>query len=330
VRCAFITVTDYDFFPGTLATVSSVLEYHPEADVFVIQNDKHPLTGPQAESFQNRGRVRLHPSSSFAGKCRYIGAWELKAYATSDLAGDYDVLIGIDSDCLLCSPLHKEIRRCAKMGAFLGGKDRSMDFDESYSVYGIATPARNTRYMSTSLFFCAITDANRRILRRWAECCNSAIFNGTGPHAGYGDQGVLNALLYSENARGSVKLLNNWLWSQHWVYWDSDIHYFDGRFINRSAHNQRQRAFHCVGRDKFWSRQHSKRVLGPNPQQTWAYVWFLAMFWFGRCRDWPRHLVQHLTPATQHLVTDLVHFLPQVFQAYSRARALWDGRPRLD
>jgi hypothetical protein len=329
VKYAFITVTDSDFFPGTLATVSSVLEFHPEADLYVVQNDKHPLGSSQAACFQNLERVHLLPSSRFAANGRFIGAWELKAYAVSDLAEGYDVIIGIDSDCVLCSPLHDEIRRCADTGGFMGGHDVEQNYDQSYEIYGMVTPGHNPKYMSTSLFFCAVTKINRRILRRWAECCNAAMFNGTGSHPGHGDQGVLNAVLCAENALGTVELLDNWLWSQHWVYWDSDIEYADGCFMNRAAQNQRQRAFHCGGDEKFWSRKHSARVRGRNSKQACAYAWFLAMLWFGRCRERAGNLVQDLTPSNQHLVTDLVNFLPQIFQVYPRARALWEVNPRL-
>ena len=106
VRYAFVTITDWDFFPGTLATVNSVLEFHPLATIFVVHNDKNalgPLLRPPALS--NNPRVRLLPSSAFSHSGRYIAAWELKAYVMADLAesGEYDLLVGIDSwDCLLC------------------------------------------------------------------------------------------------------------------------------------------------------------------------------------------------------------------------------------
>ena len=43
IRLAFVTVTDASFFPGTLATVNSILEFHPEADIYVVSNHKDPL-----------------------------------------------------------------------------------------------------------------------------------------------------------------------------------------------------------------------------------------------------------------------------------------------
>jgi len=325
IRQAFITVTDYDFFPGTLATVASIREFVPEADVFVVQNDRHPLTAPQVACLERNEKVHLLRSSRFDSARRHINAWELKAYAAHDLCEDYDVIAGIDSDCLLCAKVDDVTRQCLVSGGFLGGQDGGgADYDESYRVYGIKTPARNPRYMSTSLYFCAVNDANRGVLRRWAECCSAAIFNATGPHPGHGDQGVLNAVLFAENGAQTVELLDNRLWSQHWVYWDSIIEARGNEFFNRSANGQRQRAFHCGGAEKFWSKEHSDRVLNGNPLQTYPYVWFLAMLWFGSCRDWSVDPYQYLPPASHHLAEDLVHFLPQILQIRPAARCLWN------
>jgi hypothetical protein len=326
IRYAFVTITDHEFFPGTMATVSSILEHHPEAEVFVVINEKRPLTIPQASCLARDARVRLVDSSRFAIEGRYIEAWELKAYAAHDLAEGYDVVVGIDSDCILCSNVQEEIRTCFETGAFLGGQDGDgKTYDDSYAPYGIATPAQNARYMSTSLYFCAVTDSNRCILKRWAECCNFAVFNGRGPYPGHGDQGVLNAVLFAENAGENVQLLENHLWSQHWTYWSTVIDYRDGHFINRSAEDRRQRAFHSSGPDqKFWQKEHVDRVLSTHPFQTYPYAWFLAMLWFGPCRNWSSDPFQYLPARSHHLTCDLVSFLPNILQVYPRARALWD------
>lgn len=325
IRHAFLTVTDSDFFPGTLATVNSVLHFHPEADVFVIQNETRGLTEPQTRLLQTGGRVTLLGSSRFQTEGRHIGAWELKAYAAHDLCGPYDVIVGIDSDCLLCSSVDAEIRRCHSTGGFLGGRDGDgPDYDDAYRVYGIVPPVRNSRYMSASIYFCAVNPVNRGILKRWAECCSAAIFNGCGPHPGHGDQGVLNALLFAHDASATVELLENDLWSQHWVYWDSIIGYENGAFRNWSAGGQTQRSFHCGGAEKFWAPQHRDRVLDGNALQTYPYAWFLAMLWFGPCRWWCDDPFQFVAPASHHLVADIVHFLPQIFQVYPAARRLWN------
>jgi len=322
IRHAFLTVTDHGFFPGTLATVSSILEYHPESEVIVVVNEYQPLNNLQAASLEGDARVRLVGSSRFAIDGRCIGAWELKAYAAHDLAEGYDVLVGIDSDCLLCSNVREEIQTCFETGAFLGGQDSCQAYDASYRIYGISTPAQNARYMSTSLYFCAVTGPNRRILKKWAECCDAAIFNGRGPYPGHGDQGVLNAVLFGETAQG-VKLLENAVWSQHWMYWSSIIGYRDGQFINRSAGDLRQRSFHCGGAEKFWRREHADRVLRTRPSHDYPYAWFLAMLWFGPCRNWSQDPYEYLPAESRHLLSDLVLFLPTIMQIYPAAQSLW-------
>ncbi len=74
---------------------------------------------------------------------------------------------------------------------------------------GIDAPVHIERYMSTSLYLCAVNDDNQAILRRWAECCSSAEFNGRGPYPGHGDQGVLNAVLFAADGSARVQLLDN-------------------------------------------------------------------------------------------------------------------------
>jgi hypothetical protein len=330
-RHAFITVTDYNFFPGTLATVSSVLEHQREADVIVVFNEKNPLSEAQAGSLRRLDRVRLLPSSEFAREGRYINAWELKAYAAHDLAGRYEVIVGIDSDCLLCGDVDDKIVRCTETGGFLGGRDGDgRDYDGTFQVYGFATPAWNPRYMSTSLYFCATTPANRQILKRWADCCSAAEFNGQGPYSGHGDQGVLNAVLFAENATGRVELLDNRLWSQHGVYWQSTIVPRGGTFTNLSADGARQRSFHCGGSEKFWAREHAERVVRERAG-LYPYAWFLAMLWFGRTRNWMLDPASYLPMESRHLLAELVRYLPEIVEVYPPARDRWAelAQPRL-
>jgi hypothetical protein len=325
-RHAFLTVTDHAFFPGTLATVNSVLEFHPGSEIFVVANHKQPLTPAQVECLRRSDRVKLLDSREFYLPGRYINAWELKAYACHDLCGDYDVMIGIDSDLLLCRNVDALIDRCHKSGGFLGGRDGDdVHYDASYAIYGIKTPADNACYMSTSLYFCAVNDRNRRILKRWTECCSAAEFNGTGPHPGYSDQGVLNAVIFAEGQTDSVELLDNRLWSQHWTYWDTIIDRQNGEFVNVSAGGLPQHAFHCGGTDKFWWREHRERVMSDNALQTYPYVWFLAMLWFGRCGNWSVDPCEYLPPEAHHLIEDLVNFFPQIVSVYSSAHARWNA-----
>ena len=328
MTCAFITVTDRSFFAGTVATVNSVIHFHPDTPIYVVHNEKNPLTATQIDQLSAGATVRVLNSEAFNRRDRYINAWELKAHAAADLSADCDVIIGIDSDCVLCSGVDEEINHARAHGSFLGGRDGDgVDYSPDYEVYGMKTPARNSRYMSTSLYFCAATPTNRKILSRWSDCCNAAVFNGRGPYPGHGDQGVLNAVLFAGNRSQNVELLPNELWSQHWVFWDTSLRFEGGRFVNESMGNLPQRAFHCGGAEKFWSREHRDR-LTRTEGRAWPYIWFLALYGFGACR--PRtHSPEPSENA--HLARDLSLFLPQIFNIYPEARVIWDEvRPVAD
>ncbi|MDQ3333310.1 MAG: class I SAM-dependent methyltransferase, partial [Planctomycetota bacterium] len=217
------------------------------------------------------------------------------------------------------------IADCLRTGGFHGGQDGdSAEYDDAYAAYGFSVPARNPRYMSTSLYCCSTSQRNRETLRRWAASCVAAEFNGTGSLPGHGDQGILNAVLYAEGRTSDIHLLDNRLWSQHWAYWDCAIGHEVGRFVNLSAGRQVQRSFHCGGTDKFWLRPHRDRVLSTNSLQAYPFVWFLSMLWFGRCRDWSIDPHDYLPQGTEHLLEDLPAFLPQIMQIRSEARDLWD------
>jgi hypothetical protein len=326
IKYCFVTVTDYAFFPGTVATVNSILYFHPNATIYVVQNDKAPLSTPQAQLLRQSPQVTLVHSKSMDRDDRYINAWELKAYAAHDLCIGYDVIAGIDSDCLLCSPVEEQIVHAYKSGGWLGGKDGGgADYGDDYKVYGMQTPAKNLKYMSTSLYFCAVSAENRQVLARWAECCSKAVFNGQGAYPGHGDQGVLNAVLFTTNKSINVDLLPNELWSQHWVYWTTISDFQNELFINRSAGNERQRAFHCGGGEKYWRKEHRDLVLDDHPLQTYPYVWFLAMLWFGKCRDWAIDPYQYLPTLCHHLVEDLFSFLPQIMTVLPDSRLQWEN-----
>lgn len=328
MKICFFTVTDHAFFPGTLATVNSILQFHDAEglEIVVVEHEARALSDAQRAIVASHDRVRLLGSSTFEKTGRKIGPWELKAYAAADLAAGCDVIIGIDSDCLLCAPVHDQIAQCQVTGGFHGGKDGDgTTYDESYAPYGIAATAHNARYMSTSLFFVATTPPNRRVLDEWALRTNQAIYNNTGPCPGHGDQGVLNAVLFAMQRTADVHLLDNDLWSQHWRYWDTRMDWRAGQFVNLSADRQPQRSFHCGGAEKFWERSHRDRVFADHALQTWPYVWYHAMLWFGRCQDWRLSPRDWLPTTSQHLTEDLVRLLPLIFTAHPEARQRWDG-----
>jgi hypothetical protein len=328
IRYAFVTVTDRAYWVGTLAMVNSILEFHPQAEVVVVENSEVPLTPSQRRILTQRDRVRLIRSPAVAQREWPIGGFELKAYACAALAQPpytYDVLVFIDSDALLCAPVDDLVKRAHQTGTFLGGKDRGpLEYMKAYRVYGITAPCHNEKHMSTSLMFCGLTPRNVATLRRWAACCAKARFNGRGTFPGYSDQGILNAILYAEDKSARVRLLDNRLWSQHWTYWLDRVDFLHGCFVNRSARSRPQRAFHCGGTEKFWSLEHSLKVQDSHPRQVSAYLWFLIMFWFGTLREWSLDPFDYLPPGESHLLRDLANFLPQIIQVHPAVRADWE------
>lgn len=272
----FLIVGDADFFPGVLAAVASVRTFHPHDRILVIDNhlQRRGMTASQHFALQNLNASIL-PASALARRGRKLAAWEIKAYAAEFLADHTQLLVGLDADAVLCTPLHDILGRAWDEEVFLGGRDRCPAYGEEYQIYGIQTPAQNDRYMSTSLYVCRITAKSRKILAKWAECCSGAVFGGTGPFPGHGDQGVLNAILFSQRAENPVALLDNELWSQHHVYWQHPLEARDGRLFNVSRQTW-QRAIHCGGTEKFWRPQHAA-MLGNHPHARANHAWFLQM-----------------------------------------------------
>ena len=313
-RVGFLTVTDRFYFPGTVACVNSIFHHHPDAHVVVVDHEEKGLSRKQAALLVSGGS-HVWKSGKFARPGRHMGAWELKAYAASDLAGAFDLLVGIDSDCVLCASVTDKIRRSYQTGRFLGGKDGDgMTYDASYAVFGIRPGSRNRKYMSSSLYFCPTSPSNVAILRRWAECSTQAVYNGQGPFPGYGDEDLLNSLIFIMKGPGGIELLENATWSQHWRYWDDVIVHDQGVFRNTTFGGKRQRSLHCPAGEKFWERRYRDRVATTNPAQAVNYAWWLYLFWFGRCQDRSSDPAALFPGTFRHLRRDVVRYFEQIRQ----------------
>lgn len=327
-RVLWITITDRLFFPGTLAVVNSILHYHPGAQIAVVSSDQFNdgLSDLQARLLTDVG-VRVYGSDHFARPGRVLGAWQLKAYAAADLACDQDMVIGIDSDAVLCSDMHDMIHAALTDGKLRGGRDGDgVNYDESYARYGFRVPARSEKYMSTSLYFVPLTKVNRVILTEWAACCNTAVF---GPQAlkdypGHGDQGVFNSVVFKHCGDDNTVLLNNHLFSQHWVYEKDVMDCEGGRLVNRTV-NQAQRVLHCGGTRKFWSVNHSQWLPVEGQNQTWSYAHWLRMLWFGVATDWSVDPAAWLDSTSHHLWCDLIHYFHHIdAMAPEPVRSRWE------
>jgi hypothetical protein len=121
-----------------------------------------------------------------------------------------------------------------------------------------------------------------------------------------------------------VEQLDARLWCPRETHWDSITDFREARFLNVSADRGLQRGFDAGTDHPFWSRAHRDRVLDGHSLQTYPYVWFLAMLWFGSCADWSMDPGDYLPAESLHLFEDLVHFLPQIVQVLPPARYQWN------
>ena len=308
----WLTVSDRRFFPGTLATINSILRFHPDAEIAVVESGvfNQPLSEPQRKLLLAQG-ITIHEANEFAKPGRVLGAWQLKAYAACDLSDGRDLIIGIDSDAVLCSNVDDVAQMSLADGKFRGGKDgNGTGYGTNYAPYGFEVPVRNPSYMSTSLYFAPITDMNRAILEVWAACCDTAVF---GPQKekvfpGHGDQGVLNAVIYKQTRGQNLELLENHLFSQHGVYWTDVIQFEEGRVLNHTAGRQPMRGLHCGGTEKFWSPRHRERLLTTGQSQVWSYAYWLWHLWFGKATDLTIDPMQWMPEESRHLCQDLAYY----------------------
>lgn len=308
----FVTVSDRAYFPGTAAMAGTVRRFHSNARIVVVSSSlfNEGLTRPQLDALARLG-VETRAAQEYDAPGAVLGAWQLKAYAASRHLGECDVLVGIDSDCLLCGPINDVIESALRTGRIAGGVDGTgARYDESYSAYGFPVPSFNPKYMSTSLYVVPNTSRWRDVFARWANCCNEAMF-GPQPlrrYPGHGDQGVLNALIHGMCGADAVHLLDNATWSQHWVYWQQVIsHDGAGTLVNLTAAGRRQRAIHSTGdAEKLWTSEHSRRVREANRLQVVPYAWFLGNLFGNECIDLGTDPRQVFAGESAHLVRDVV------------------------
>jgi hypothetical protein len=143
-------------------------------------------------------------------------------------------------------------------------------------VEPFAASEHRVPYISTSILLLPLPDI-AEILGLWSRAVDEARF---GPknrpvkiYAGYGDQGVFNALLYFKGVAPLV--LDNDLVSQHWVHGKHKLELRDGVFWNQG---RRQIALHSVGKcPKFWMPDYPAYVArSGNLEEVYRYwLWLL-------------------------------------------------------
>lgn len=289
---SFCTVTNARYFPGTVATVSSIRMFYPLAPVWVFAEHRHPLTTAQTQYLDRLPGVRVEQ----AGTGRYgkvEEAWQLKAHALNHLqrtyAGtDVKVITLIDSDLVLAHRIEPMIG-LADVGRIVGGRDgKGPVYDaDRYDPYGSLCAStrqhgthHNPHYVSTSLVSMPIDSVFARVCQLWSRACDAAVFGPSGRgeriYWGHGDQGVLNAILYFCGIEPA--LLDNDVVSEHGVHGKVRVEPHEGRF-DRAG--KMQLAFHSVGRSpKFWAPVYAANAT-PGSTLEWVYLYWLFLLFDG-------------------------------------------------
>lgn len=312
MKILFLTVSDKNFFIGTLATVNSILKYHTNANVAIVDyNSSSPegLSEDQKMLLQSNPNIIIYSKETFMKQNRILGGWQFKTYAIADIlnSNEYDIVVGIDSDCCIVSNLQDIINTCLFDGKMRGGQDGAGPFyDSTYEPYEFGTNIHNNKYMSTSLYFVPNNDVNKNILTDAANYTNKAVY---GPqeekvYPGHGDQGILNAAIYKHTKGENVELLENEIWSMHWTYDSTIATYENDLLTNKTYQNKPFRSFHSPSMGKIWTKGYSER----NPiNQEWIYASFLDYLFLGQIS-----LIYHADPFKVigsehgHLYNDLI------------------------
>lgn len=283
----FLTVTDENFFPGTIATINSILDYHPQAMIAVVDYDSESENGlnENQKNFLMYKNIFLYKKEDFIFGDRVNGAWQAKTYAMTDILkkNDYDIIIGIDSDSCILSNLDDIINKSVIDGKIRGGHDSGGEYySADYKVYGITDELHYKKYMSTSLYFVPNNDLNKKIFREASECTNKAIYGSQEEkiYPGHGDQGVLNAIIYKNTQGDNVDLLENEIWSMHWSYSESIVKFDGDKLINLSFDGKPFRSFHSPSMEKIWSTDYFYSQKYQN--QKWIYIFFLRYLFAGQ------------------------------------------------
>lgn len=286
----FYTVTNSRYFPGTIATLSSIRRFYPSEPIYVFPESRWSLTAVQIEHLRRlEGVCLIMPGDFPFGAIRE--AYQMKAHGACYLGRNgHRCVIQVDSDAVLCSRLDAVAEEVITCGLPAGGKDLEERYDlTKYAPYfelcqttPEALRPTASPYISTSIFFLPAVQM-QGILELWSLAVDDAVQFGPQNrprkiYPGYSDQGVFNAILYFKGITPIV--LDNLLVSQHWKHGREKIDLKDGVFWNG---DQRQLAFHSVGdAPKFWTSQYVGFVAKSGKLDD-VYRYWLSNLFDGAC-----------------------------------------------
>jgi len=250
---ALAVACDINYFPGCRALINSVFTYHPELPIFVFER------GFTEREFSwcatHPAGIHVYSISRFPFFCP--GLWEAKQQVFAECVGRARTVCLIDADIVLLSRLD-DVFQHAKHGRIVAGCDAmNIYYDDSYAVYGLEMAGRSADGLNSGLV-CLDVQAHWDVVGLWAFSSNFAAYS---PHGGYplrlpgfGDQGLLNAIIVRLGKESLCQLLPHGVW--HDFRDPRKLRVVESAangalFVERIATGQRQRIIHSVG-EKWW------------------------------------------------------------------------------
>jgi hypothetical protein len=257
---AFIVVSDNSFFPGLWALLNSILAYYEhEYRVFIVG---HHLSSSAVADLRHHplaSAITLLDDRNFA--YRPLGAWEAKQSTLSHICGQVATVCLLDADIVLLSRLDDAFES-AENGLLVTCEDGQRDFifDETFRAYDRQLVGKCIPYFNSG-FLCLNLLRHWELAALWEFTSRFAAYSPSGgkPYgfSGYGDQGILNALVALLDKQAYVSALSESLWCNS-AGWSSeetvDIVGTAGPMLEvrhrRLGH--RQRLLHSTG-PKWWT-----------------------------------------------------------------------------
>ena len=205
--CAFLSVSDGNYFPGLWALVNSVYAYHKTEYKFYVLDIG--LSPDQITSITDHPLdIRVVPLD----ECIYCsgGAWEFKQQAFATIMNRARIILLMDADTIITSAVH-DVFLSAKRGDIVVFPDKleSFNFDKVSALRG--REFENTPVTFNSGFVCLDVVRHWDIVGLWSFAVRHAevvkSIQEEIPFAGYGDQGVLNTLALMLNKEKYIDLL---------------------------------------------------------------------------------------------------------------------------
>ncbi len=251
---AIAITCDNGYFQAVQALLNSIFVYHPELPIFLFHRnfggdqvawiERHPL------------KIELRPISHFPYHCP--GLWEAKQQAMAECMGRARTVCLIDADIVLVSRVD-DVFTSAEAGKIVAGCDATNTcYGEEYRVYSPHLVGRHSRDINSGLL-CIDVQRHWDVIGLWAFSSNYGQYS---PHRGYplglpgfGDQGLLNAILFMLGKEADYEILPHGVW--HDFRGPSAMRIVrrakgGGLVVENRELRARQRILHCVGYKWWW------------------------------------------------------------------------------